>query len=254
MKLLYLVESGESKFLVFDEMPDKISTKYGDDTIIGRIGGIFYDFLAKRNGRREAFGGRKFDIILDNGKVEKCEGQWWDAVTDRAKVSMPIYKTAEDAAQETNPVQYKVLNIESFSLKYLPYLVWDGIQFCGWLWDGSRPVKRATREPLRVCKIYGGKVTFVDYSGNEYYAEHFRRFYQTAKQCREANKPKIVMLDEEGDDFAKQKHDEFYAYVKHHCPGFEDKIEWEYFQAYKTMPWNLSQQVKFWSNYGIAFK
>lgn len=48
MKLLYLVESGESKFLVFDEMPDKISTKYGDDTIIGRIGGIFYDFLAKR--------------------------------------------------------------------------------------------------------------------------------------------------------------------------------------------------------------
>lgn len=58
MKLLYLVESGESKFLVFDEMPDKISTKYGDDTIIGRIGGIFYDFFAKRNERREAFGGR----------------------------------------------------------------------------------------------------------------------------------------------------------------------------------------------------
>lgn len=75
MKLLYLVESGESKFLVFDEMPDKISTKYGDDTIIGRIGGIFYDFLAKRNERREAFGGRKFDIVLDNGEIEKCEGQ-----------------------------------------------------------------------------------------------------------------------------------------------------------------------------------
>lgn len=74
MKLLYLVESGESKFLVFDEMPDKISTKYGDDTIIGRIGGIFYDFLAKRNERREAFGGRKFDIVLDNGEIEKCEG------------------------------------------------------------------------------------------------------------------------------------------------------------------------------------
>lgn len=85
MKLLYLVESGESKFLVFDEMPDKISTKYGDDTIIGRIGGIFYDFLAKRNERREAFGGRKFDIVLDNGEIEKCEGQWWDAATDRAR-------------------------------------------------------------------------------------------------------------------------------------------------------------------------
>ena len=65
MKLLYLVESGESKFLVFDEMPDKISTKYGDDTIIGRIGGIFYDFLAKRNERREKVPGR-----IRNGKQE----------------------------------------------------------------------------------------------------------------------------------------------------------------------------------------
>lgn len=46
MNLLYVVESGDYKYLVFDEMPDKISTKYGDDTIIGRIGGIFYDFLA----------------------------------------------------------------------------------------------------------------------------------------------------------------------------------------------------------------
>lgn len=95
MKLLYLVESGKSKFLVFDEMPDKISTKYGDDTIIGRIGGVFYDFLAKRNERREAFGGRKFDIVLDNGEIEKCEGQWWDAVTDRAR---------EELEKEGNPL------------------------------------------------------------------------------------------------------------------------------------------------------
>lgn len=173
---------------------------------------------------------------------------------EKFKASMPIYKTAEDAAKEANPIQYEMLNIESFSLRYLQHLVWDGVQFYGWLWDGSRPVKRATREPLRVCEIYGGEVTFVDYSGNEYYAEHFRRFYQTAEQCREANKPKIVTLDEEEGDFAKQKRDEFCECVKHHCPGFEGKIEWEYFQAYKTMPWNLSQQVKFWSNYGIAFK
>lgn len=115
-------------------------------------------------------------------------------------------------------------------------------------WFGSKLGEEKFKVSMPIYK------TAVDYSGNEYYAEHFRRFYQTAKQCREANKPKIVMLDEEGDDFAKQKHDEFYAYVKHHCPGFEDKIEWEYFQAYNTMPWNLSQQVKFWSNYGIAFK
>lgn len=62
-----------------------LSEEEGDDAIIGRIGGVFYDFLAKRNERREAFGGRKFDIVLNNGEIEKCEGQWWDAVTDRAR-------------------------------------------------------------------------------------------------------------------------------------------------------------------------
>lgn len=85
MKLLYLVESGESKFLVFDEMPDKISTKYGDDTIIGRIGGIFYDFFAKRNERREAFGGRKFDIVQlldDDSREESGSGTYYERECD----------------------------------------------------------------------------------------------------------------------------------------------------------------------------
>lgn len=120
MKLLYLVESGESKFLVFDEMPDKISTKYGDDTIIGRIGGIFYDFLAKRNERREAFGGgRKFDIVLDNGEIEKCEGQWWDAVTDRAR---------EELEKEGNPFSKMMLigvsSVDRLSDCYVYYGLW----------------------------------------------------------------------------------------------------------------------------------
>lgn len=44
---------------------------------------------------REAFGGRKFDIVLDNGEIEKCEGQWWDAVTDRAR---------EELEKEGNPL------------------------------------------------------------------------------------------------------------------------------------------------------
>lgn len=82
---------------------------------------------------------------------------------------------------------------------------------------------------------------------NRYLTDSWLKEYcQTAEQCRKANKPKIVMLDEEEDDFAKQKRDEFYAYVKHHCPGFEDKIEWEYFQKNNTMPWNLSRQITNW--------
>lgn len=119
MNLLYVVESGDYKYLVFDEMPDKISTKYGDDTIIGRIGGIFYDFLAKRNERREAFGGRKFDIVLDNGEIEKCEGQWWDAVTERAR---------EELEKEGNPFSKMMLigvsSVDRLSDCYVYYGLW----------------------------------------------------------------------------------------------------------------------------------
>lgn len=131
MKLLYLVESGKSKFLVFDEMPDKISTKYGDDTIIGRIGGVFYDFLAKRNERREAFGGRKFDIVLDNGEIEKCEGQWWDAVTDRAR---------EELEKEGNPLSKMVLIGVSSVDRLL-----DCYVYCG-LWASESKIKEMIAE------------------------------------------------------------------------------------------------------------
>lgn len=161
---------------------------------------------------------------------------------------IPIYKTVEDAAQETNPVHCEALDMQCFSLRYLSHLIWDGIQFYGWLWDGSKPTKRTPRECLKVCEIYGSEVTFIDYNGNKYNAEYFQRFYQTAENCREANKPKIVTLDEEEDGFVKQKRKAFYEYVKYHCPSFEEKIDWENFQADNAMPWNLSQQVIIWTN------
>lgn len=160
---------------------------------------------------------------------------------------IPIYKTVEDAAQEINPVRCEVLDMQWFSLRYLSHFIWDGIQFYGWLWDGSRPIKRTPRERLKVVEIYEGEITFIDYDGNEYDAECFQRFYQTAESCREANKPKIVMLDEEG-GFVKQKREDFYEYVKHHCPGFEDNIKWESFKADASMPWNLTEQIRSWTN------
>lgn len=116
---------------------------------------------------------------------------------DKIDADISLYKTIEDATQESNPIPYETLDMESFSLKYLPHLIWNGIQFYGWLWNGSRPEERAPREPLRVCEIYNGKVTFIDYQGNMYDAEHFHRFYQTAEKCREENEPRIVMLNED---------------------------------------------------------
>lgn len=77
----------------------------------------------------------------------------------------------------------------------MSYLRWYTVY--GWLWDGSRPIKRSTRESLNACEIYRDKIAFIDYHGNKYDAEYFQRFTQTAEQCRSANKPRIVMLDEE---------------------------------------------------------
>ena len=124
---------------------------------------------------------------------------WFGSKLGEGKIetSTSIYKTLEDAKREVNPIQHKILDIKSFSLRYLSCLIWDGIQFYGWLWDGSRPIKRSTRESLNACEIYRDKIAFIDYHGNKYDAEYFQRFTQTADQCRSANKPRIVMLDEE---------------------------------------------------------
>lgn len=81
---------------------------------------------------------------------------WFGSKLGEGKIetSTSIYKTLEDAKREVNPIQHKILDIKSFSLRYLSCLIWDGIQFYGWLWDGSRPIKRSTRESLNACEIY----------------------------------------------------------------------------------------------------
>lgn len=167
---------------------------------------------------------------------------------EKITVRNRIYKTVEDAAKEINPVSCNCLDMQSFSQKYLSHFMWNGIQFSGWLWDGSRPVQRAPRESLKACEIYMGKLTFIDYPGNMYDAEHFQRFYQTAEMCRKDHTPSIAMLDDEDEEnFAEKKREEFYEYVAHHCPGFEDKIDWMYFQNLDTMPNNLAEQVRVWT-------
>lgn len=159
-----------------------------------------------------------------------------------------IYKTVEDAAKETNSVPCNGLDMQRFSQKYLSHLIWNGIQFCGWLWDGSKPIQRVPRENLKACEIYMGELTFIDRHENMYDAKHFQRFYQTAEMCRKDHAPNIAMLDDEDEeDLAEKKREEFYKYVAHHCPGFEDKIDWEYFYNLRSMPENLAEQVRVWT-------
>lgn len=62
---------------------------------------------------------KKFDVVLDNGEVEKCEGQWWDAVTDRAR---------EELEKEGNPFSKMMLigvsSVDRLSDCYVYYGLW----------------------------------------------------------------------------------------------------------------------------------
>lgn len=63
--------------------------------------------------------GEYVKIVLDNGEIEKCEGQWWDAVTDRAR---------EELEKEGNPFSKMMLigvsSVDRLSDCYVYYGLW----------------------------------------------------------------------------------------------------------------------------------
>lgn len=69
---------GIQRFLVVNREPNYLYERKGI-WLIGEDSGFFnfykYD---KPGGRFYAFAGRKFDIPMKNGSVEKAYGQWWD--------------------------------------------------------------------------------------------------------------------------------------------------------------------------------
>lgn len=154
-----------------------------------------------------------------------------------------IYPSIGNAMEETNPLCMNETDVVDFSLDYLENLVWDGIQFYGWIWDGSRPVKRAVSGICGV-EIRSESVRFVrsDGKGN-WGAGHFGEFYQTAEECRRNKKPEIVMLE---DERIKHMKKDFYGTMKHYCPGFEDEICWDMFSPDKSMEENVIRQMKRW--------
>ena len=80
MKVIAVVDCGDWYGLVIDEKPEKVSTMYGNDTIISVTANMFYDFLyyERPHPKYKAFAGRKFEIKLDDGRIIKCNGQWCD--------------------------------------------------------------------------------------------------------------------------------------------------------------------------------
>lgn len=163
------------------------------------------------------------------GRNLKVEYIFWFGkdIRERKVTTATIYRTAKAATMEVDRVPVEILGMRLFSLKHLPHLMWDGIRFYGWIWDGSRPVEKPVLEYLMACEIRKGKVTFIDYNKNEYDADRFRCFYQTPEICRAANKPKVVMLDEDQDNTEEMMYKEFYEYIKSHYPDIKADMDRE---------------------------
>ena len=79
MKVQALVRMNGSLAIVFSRMP-KINEYVKEDGLLwgsdhGFYSCYYYDRPCKAF---QAFGGRKFELPLKGGGVEKCQGQWWD--------------------------------------------------------------------------------------------------------------------------------------------------------------------------------
>lgn len=84
MKVISRVKFNDGFAFVLSDMPKLTYTKY-KTCIIGTDGTFYQCYSYERpTGRWKAFAGRKFDIILSDGTVEKCYGQWWSLVNKEA--------------------------------------------------------------------------------------------------------------------------------------------------------------------------
>lgn len=66
--------------IVLNDTPKLIYKRIGSNVIYG-TDGLFYKCYAYERPSPcwQAFGGAKFDIVLEDGEVVQCTGQWWDA-------------------------------------------------------------------------------------------------------------------------------------------------------------------------------
>jgi hypothetical protein len=101
-EIIAVVKFNDGEALVLKEKPKLIYTKYGNDTIIG-TDGVFYQFYGyeRPNGSYKAFAGREFELELNDGTKEICNGQWWDMVTKKAVDVLGINETYNQVVYAT---------------------------------------------------------------------------------------------------------------------------------------------------------
>lgn len=86
IKVMAKVRFNDGFAYVLNRHSNLLYTKIDEETIIGEDEGMLQFY--KRgycSPTWQAFAGRKFEIPLSDGTVEKCYGQWWDEMSEAAR-------------------------------------------------------------------------------------------------------------------------------------------------------------------------
>lgn len=160
MEIIAVVKFNKREAFVFDEIPDIVYTKYGNDTIIGKSGPLYTCYgYAKPSAGFQAFGGRKFDIILSDGTIEHCSGQWWDGITEVAKKELNIdgdertliSVTSNDIKSLINCyVYYGFYAIESEILEMRKKYTGKVYEYYEFENEVINPIKKAAKDEYRI--------------------------------------------------------------------------------------------------------
>jgi hypothetical protein len=82
MKVLAIVRFNDGIALVLDERP-KLTYRKQSGSILGSDGTFLSTYYLDKCGPGwMAFGGRKFDLTMEDGEVIHCYGQYWHGVTE----------------------------------------------------------------------------------------------------------------------------------------------------------------------------
>jgi len=89
-EIIAKVKFNDGIAIVIKESPKLVFKKEGD--LMWGTDGLFYTCYENQGCGKtwKAFAGRKFEIPLENGEVEKCYGQWWDAGQTRLSKNLNI--------------------------------------------------------------------------------------------------------------------------------------------------------------------
>lgn len=180
-KIIAVVKFNEGEAYVLNHAP-VFKYKKQNNVIVGTDGvfaSCYFNDPSSRN--FEAFGGRKFDIELENGEVEHCHGQWWDGIKPEAIKMLGTYELVHVTYGTKDHLKkcyvfYGCTGIKNeieklrkqYHGKVYDYWEYEKIMRIEKLWDENRKLQKAQSILLEYYKIRHEMLDLTKQINNDY--------------------------------------------------------------------------------------